>query len=347
MLTLDGSTGEGGGQILRTSLALSMVTGQPFRVFSIRARRARPGLMRQHLCAVRAAAEVSGATLSGDEIGSKELVFTPSAPRAGTYHFAIGSAGSATLVLQTVLPALLLTKGHSTVVLEGGTHNPMAPPWDFLDRSFFPMLRRLGAKITGELTSYGFYPAGGGRVEVSIEGGADLGELVLPERGSLVKTQLRGLVSQISGAVAVREVESFLAEVPWERSCGRPEVIRNSPGPGNALVADLECEHVTEVFTAFGERGVPAESVGQRLANEVKRYLNAGVPVGEHLADQLLLPMSLGKGGTFRTLAPSDHTRTQAEVIRAFLGTEIRFRSAAEDDVLVEVPGSALKAPSN
>ena len=338
MLTLDGSTGEGGGQVLRTSLGLSMVTGQPFRVHSIRARRPRPGLMRQHLCAVRAAAEVSGGTLSGDEIGSKELVFNPGAPRAGTYHFAVGSAGSATLVLQTVLPALLLTKGTSSLVIEGGTHNSKAPSWDSIERAFFPLVRRLGGNVSGAISSYGFYPAGGGRLEVTIEGRAKLDELVLRERGRVVSTRLRAMVSQIPGIVGAREVEHFCTELPWwDRTTARPEVIKNSPGPGNALVADVICEHVTEVFTAYGERGLRAEFVAQHAAKEIGRYLHAEVPIGEHLADQLLLPMAIGQGGAFRTLEPSDHTRTQAEIIRSFTGTTIRFTELRTDDVLVEV----------
>lgn len=338
MLTLDGSTGEGGGQILRTSLSLSMVTGQPFRVFAIRAGRARPGLMRQHLCAVRAAAEVSNATLSGDEIGSKELVFHPQAVRSGTYHFAIGSAGSATLVLQTVLPALLLAEGPSTLVLEGGTHNSMAPSWDAIDRAFFPILQRLGGRVSGVLRSYGFYPAGGGKLEITIEGGAKLGELNLRERGKVVDMQLRALISQIPGIVGAREVEAFCNAVSWwDRDKSRPEVVKNSPGPGNALVADVQCANVTEVFTMFGERGLRSEIVSETLAKEVERYVSADVPIGEHLADQILLPMALGKGGVYRTLALSDHTRTQAEVIRLFLGTTIRFQESKPDDVLVEV----------
>jgi len=341
MLTLDGSAGEGGGQILRTSLGLSMVTGQPFRVHSIRARRVRPGLMRQHLCAVRAAAEVSGATLSGDEIGSKELVFKPAAARAGTYHFSIGSAGSATLVLQTVLPALLLAEGTSSLVLEGGTHNSMAPTWDAIERAFFPLVRSMGAKLSGTITSYGFYPAGGGKLEITVEGGAKLDELVLRNRGQVVTTQLRALVSQIPGIVGAREVESFCAAVPWwDRSTARPEVVKQSPGPGNVLVADIVCEHVTEVFAMFGERGLRSEIVAETLAKTVQRYIDADVPIGEHLADQILLPMALGRGGSYRTVALSEHTRTQAEVIRLFLGTTIRFQKTNEtkpDDVLVEV----------
>lgn len=338
MITLDGSTGEGGGQILRTSLGLSMVTGQAFRVHSIRARRSRPGLMRQHLCAVRAAAEVSGATLSGDEIGSKELVFQPGTVRSGTYHFAIGSAGSATLVLQTVLPALLRVEGNSSLTIEGGTHNSKAPPWDSLDRSFLPLICRMGANVSGTLHSYGFYPAGGGKIDVAIEGGAKLGELVLRERGKTVETRLRAMISQIPGSVGVREVEAFCAEVSWwDRANSRPDVIRNSPGPGNALVADIISENVTEVFTTFGERGIKSETVAQTLAQEVERYIRADVPIGEHLADQILLPMALGKGGVYRTLGLTDHTKTQAEIIRTFLGTKIRFQETKTDDIVVEV----------
>ncbi|MRG94357.1 RNA 3'-terminal phosphate cyclase [Polyangium spumosum] len=340
MLVLDGSTGEGGGQILRSSLALSMVTGQAFRVHSIRAKRSKPGLMRQHLVAVRAAAEVSGAEVTGDAIGSRELVFKPGVVRHGSYRFAIGSAGSATLVLQTVLPALLVSEGSSSLVFEGGTHNPMAPPFDFVERAFLPIVRKMGAKVSARLVSYGFYPAGGGRVEVSIEGNTKLAGLSLLDRGEVQRTQLRAIVSQIPGSVGVREVEAFLAEVPWDPACARPEVVKNSPGPGNALVADVESNHVTEVFTAFGERGVRAEVVAEKLAKEVKRYLEAGVPVGEHLADQLLLPMALGQGGAFRTLAPSGHTRTQVEVIRTFLGTEVRLDERGAEECVIEVEGA-------
>lgn len=338
MLTLDGSSGEGGGQILRTSLGLSMVTGLPFRVHSIRARRQRPGLMRQHLCAVRAAAEVCGATLSGDEILSKELVFQPGKARSGTYHFAIGSAGSATLVLQTVLPALLMAEGTSSLVIDGGTHNALAPTWDSIERSFFPLLRRLGADVSGAIHAYGFYPAGGGKLEVTIEGGRKLGELVLRDRGKITETRLRAMVSQIAGVVGAREVESFCEAIPWwDRASSRPDVIRNSPGPGNVMVADIVSEHVTEVFSGYGERGLRAEVVAETLAKTVKHYVDANVPIGEYLADQILLPMALGRGGSYRTLAPSNHTRTQAEVIRMFLGTNIRFHETKPDDVLVEV----------
>src|SRR5262245_17125561 len=174
MIIIDGSSGEGGGQILRTALALSLVTGTPFRIQKIRAGRPKPGLLRQHLTAVQAAVEVGSASASGAELGSQELSFWPGKVRAGAYRFAIGPAGSACLVVQTVLPPLLLAGGPSSLVVEGGTHNPFAPPWDFLARAFFPLLQRMGARVSTTLERHGFFPAGGGRLRVEIEPGPAL-----------------------------------------------------------------------------------------------------------------------------------------------------------------------------
>ncbi|MFN7134491.1 MAG: RNA 3'-terminal phosphate cyclase, partial [Myxococcales bacterium] len=184
MLTIDGSMGEGGGQIIRTSLACALITGKSFRITKIRARRAKPGLMRQHLTAVRAAAEIGDAEVTGAEVGSSELTFRPGKLRAGDYHFAIGTAGSTTLVLQTVLPALLMASGPSSVVLEGGTHNPMAPTYDFLERCFLPLVERLGPRVSTRLERPGFYPAGGGRWSVQLAP-APLKGFELLERGEL------------------------------------------------------------------------------------------------------------------------------------------------------------------
>ena len=161
MIELDGSQGEGGGQILRTSLALSMATGQPVAIEKIRAGRAKPGLMRQHLACVKAAAQISGAQVEGAELGSQSLRFVPGPVRAGEYRFAIASAGSCMLVLQTVLPPLLLADAPSHLHLSGGTHNPMAPPFHFLERAFAPLVRRLGADLQLVLRRCGFYPAAG------------------------------------------------------------------------------------------------------------------------------------------------------------------------------------------
>ena len=153
---------------MRTALALSMVTGRSFRIENIRAGRKKPGLMRQHLTSVNAAAEVCRAEVKGNELGSTELEFFPGTVRPGNYHFSVGTAGSTTLVLQTVLPPLMIAQAPSTLTLEGGTHNPFAPPYDFLERVFAPVIERMGPKIDLNIEGYGFYPAGGGKIKIQI-----------------------------------------------------------------------------------------------------------------------------------------------------------------------------------
>lgn len=179
---IDGQRGEGGGQILRTALALSLVTGRPVRFRNIRARRARPGLRPQHRTAVLAAARVGAARIEGNSVGSTELEFEPTMLSPGVHHFDIGTAGSTTLVLQTILPALLSADAPSSVRIVGGTHNPLAPCFDFLERAFVPLLRRMGADVSIRLERAGFVPAGGGSLVVEVRP-TKLAPLVLHERG--------------------------------------------------------------------------------------------------------------------------------------------------------------------
>ena len=197
MILIDGSEGEGGGQILRTSLALSLVTGQPFRLENIRAGRQKPGLLRQHLTAVEAATTVGAAEVIGAALGSKTLEFRPGAVTPGNYRFAVGTAGSATLVLQTVLPPLLTANAISTLTLEGGTHNPFAPPFDFLARCFAPLIQRMGPTIELELRRPGFFPAGGGKFHARIEPVKRLARFDLLERGPLRQHRARVIISKI------------------------------------------------------------------------------------------------------------------------------------------------------
>jgi RNA 3'-terminal phosphate cyclase (ATP) len=337
MLTIDGSAGEGGGQILRTSLALSLVTTTPIRIDRIRARRKRPGLLAQHLVAVRAAAAVGGAEASGAEPGSATLTFVPGALRPGSYRFAIGSAGSATLVLQTVLVPLLLAPGPSDVVVEGGTHNPMAPPFDFLARAFLPLLGRIGARAGVTLERHGFYPAGGGRLRLEVEPAARLGRLDLVERGEVRERRARALVARLPRHVAERELRVVADRLGWPAEALEVVEVRDSAGPGNVLLLEVECREATELVTGFGERGVRAEAVAEAAVSELGRWLEAGVPVGGHLADQLLLPLALGQGGTFRTLAPTQHFRSNAEVIGRFLPVAVVVTEEEGGTVRVEV----------
>jgi RNA 3'-terminal phosphate cyclase (ATP) len=340
MLQLDGRSGEGGGQILRTALSLALVTGQPFRLTSIRARRRTPGLLRQHLTSVQAAASIGNASVEGAEIGSTELTFRPGALQGGEHRFAVGTAGSATLVFQTALPALLRASTPSTILLEGGTHNPMAPSFDFLERAFLPLLRRIGADVRAELRSWGFYPAGGGHLAFHVEPWVNTYPLALLERGEHRATWAVAAYAGLPFAVAERELEAVGRALGIAAADRRPLVVRNSRGPGNALLVGIEHEHVTELIAALGEKGKSAEQVAAEAAEEARAYLAHGAPVGEHLADQLLLPLALGQGGVYRTGPLSLHTQTQIETIQRFLSATIRVREVSEAVREIEVnPG--------
>ena len=339
MISLDGSFGEGGGQILRSALALSVATRTPFRMERIRAGRARPGLLRQHLTALRAAAAISEAEVEGAELRSQQITFRPHAVAAGEYTFAVGSAGSAGLVLQTVLPPLLTAAGRSRLVLEGGTHNPMAPPFDFLAKAFLPLLGRMGARVDARLERPGFYPAGGGRFSVTVTPVPSLARLDLLQRGELRTRRARALVAKLPRHIGERELKVVQRELGWDESCLSLESIGDAAGPGNVLILEIESEHVTEVFTGFGEVHVRAETVAERATREAQRYLESGVPIGQHLADQMLLPLGLAGGGSFRTLALTRHTTTNIEVLRRFLDLHVTVSPSGPDDLLVQIDG--------
>ena len=325
MIELDGATGEGGGQILRSSLTLSMITGQPFRIKNIRANRAKPGLMRQHLMAVQSAAQVSGAAITGAEVGSTQLTFVPKKIKAGDYQFAIGTAGSCTLVLQTLLLALSHADGPSTIRISGGTHNPMAPPVQFLQRAYCRMLASMGVKVDISLVRSGFYPAGGGVVVATVEPCAQMRQVSIMEPGERRAAYAEAIVAGIPGRVGARELEVVGAAMGWGESQLLMRGLPGEQGPGNALMITLENAHTTEVFTAIGEKMVRAEQVAKNVVAEVREYMVSGAAVGEHLADQLLLPMALAGGGSFTASSVSQHTRTNAEVIARFLPIDVSF----------------------
>lgn len=339
MITIDGSQGEGGGQILRSALALALVTGQPFRLEQIRAGRQKPGLLRQHLTAVEAATTIGTAEVTGPALGSRTLEFRPRTVTPGNYRFAVGTAGSATLVLQTVLPPLLIASGTSTLTLEGGTHNPFAPPFDFLARCFVPLGQRMGPVIELELRRPGFFPAGGGKFHARIEPVKRLTRLDLMERGAIRRQCARALVSKIPESIGERELAVVREQLGWTAEECVVETVPNPMGPGNALLLEIETEHVTAIFTSFGERGRTAEAVASDACAAARTWLEAGVPVDEHLADQLLLPMALAGGGSFRTVKPSLHSTTNAAIIERFLPVKIQFAPEGENLCRVEVSG--------
>jgi RNA 3'-terminal phosphate cyclase (ATP) len=330
MIQIDGSFGQGGGQVLRTSLSLSLATGKPFRIENIRAKREKSGLLRQHLTAVQAAAEISSGQVEGAQLGSTALTFVPGQVRSGEYKFAIGTAGSGTLVLQTILPALMTASGPSHIEIEGGTHNPAAPPFDFLQRSFLPLIERMGPKVTVNLERYGFYPAGGGRFTVDITPCAELQPLELGDRGEITEKRVRALVANLPYHIARREMDTIAKLLEWPPECLHCEDTKNSVSPGNVLIIEITTGPVTEMFTSFGKIGVSAEKVAAEAADQARAYLNSKAAVGEHLADQLLLPMALAGGGSFTTVGLDTHATTNMQVIQQFL--PVRFDVSAENE---------------
>jgi RNA 3'-terminal phosphate cyclase (ATP) len=332
MLEIDGSQGEGGGQILRTSLTLSLTTGCPVRVFNIRAGRRKPGLLRQHLTALQAAAEIGNAETRGAELHSRDVTFIPQDVVAGTYHFAVGTAGSAMLVLQTVLPALLRASESSSLTIEGGTHNPFAPPFEFIERCLLPLLNRIGSQVSATLDRPGFYPAGGGRASVVIEPATVKQEqkLELLERGDLVALRATSVVSRLPRHIAEREVATLAQRLDLRDDQTTIVEETRAIGPGNVVSVEVESANVTERFTGFGKQGVSGERVAAGVAREVTAYLAADVPVGSHLADQLLLPLALVAGGCYRTCEPTPHTLTNIDVIQRFLDVEITVRQETD-----------------
>ena len=331
-IELDGSHGEGGGQILRTALTLSMLTGTPFRINHIRAKRGKPGLLRQHLTAVNAAAQVCTAEVGGATLGSQRLTFTPSAIRGGDYRLAIGSAGSCTLVLQTILPALWFADAPSNVLVSGGTHNPAAPPADFLMRVWHPLMQRMGVTMEIELLRHGFYPAGGGEIRASVRPLSRLQAISLCERGKLEPPRATAVVAGIPGDVAKRELAALSAQLVAELGEIDPTIrdLASREGPGNALLCEVRAENITELFTALGQKGLASEAVARLLAEEVRRHLQSGAPVGEHLADQLLLPFALAGSGEFVTSTRSSHLETNIDIIEKFLPVTIRATEEAK-----------------
>lgn len=364
VLKIDGSTGEGGGQIIRSALSLSMLTGIPIEITNIRARRIKSGLMRQHLVCVQASQQISAAKVTGDYLGSTALGFAPNAIKSGSYTFDIGSAGSTTLVLQTLLPALLFANTNvqdsslytkqnvSTVTIKGGTHNPLAPTSDFLTKAFVPALAKLGMQVEIELIQAGFAPIGGGELIATIMPfmrRAKASPFNLTERGELTHIELVANALNLDHDICLRELASaksaLLDADIYEGLITTQSNKLRGIGEGNTCYAvvthqleDKSKNSHHEVFTLLGAKRTSAEKIGNRLAGLVKRYVfKTDALVDECLTDQLLLPLALAGGGEFTARVISQHTETQAWLIEQFLPVQITFKAIDEDKTLVRV----------
>lgn len=336
LLVIDGSAGEGGGQLLRTSLALSIITGRPFSLERIRAGRKKPGLMRQHLTCVKAAALICNAEVEGATVGSTEITFRPGPVTGGIHHLDIGSAGSVSLVLQTIAFPLMHAREAAEIKVRGGTHALWAPPYPFLEVSWLPLVQRAGGRIALELKSAGFYPAGGGEVVLKTEPTDEWKALHLGAPSVLAPLDLTAIVSQLSEGIARRELAAA-AELLADSKVTLSSAMVKSPGPGNAmwLVARDEVTNIANVFSGIGDPGVKAEDIGESVAKSFLAWRASGTSVEEHLADQVMLPIVMSGAGSYTTNVLSLHSKTNLEVIHAF--TEKRFRcfQIADDQVRI------------
>ena len=334
MIEIDGSYGEGGGQILRTALSLSCLLGKPFRIYDVRKGRARPGLAPQHLVAVRAAQRLTRAEVSGDAKGSTELTFSPRGVSGGEFAFDIGTAGSTSLVLQTMIPALLFSGGKSRVTLSGGTHVPFSPSFHYLVEVFAPFLRRLGVEIRLEIESFGFYPRGGGRIRAEIRPAREVVPLRVRARGEVVRLDGISAVGNLPLSIAERQkgalLETLLPKLRQLESPVRIE-LKSVPTPGQGTFVFLRGEFAGSVagFTSLGARGKRAEAVGEEAAREFLAYHETEGALDPHLADQIVLYLSLGAGeSVFTTTSVTRHLLTNLWVIGQF--HDFRYRIDGE-----------------
>lgn len=339
LLTIDGTYGEGGGQVLRSALTLALVTGRPFRLVNIRAGRKRPGLRPQHLAAIIGAAGISGARCTGAMVDSTELTFVPATVTPGNYRFDIGTAGSAPLVLQTLLLPLSRVKGPSSVTVSGGTHVPWSPSFHYLAWQWAPFMERLGCSLQLHLRQAGYYPRGGGIIEAATGGSASLRPFELLERGPLLNLRIISLVSNLPESIARRQADRLVQRL---RPCGiepNCEIVQQpGRGRGTALTVLAQCEHSSLCCSTLGAPGRPAEKVADQAADELLAMLATDGAIDPYLADQLLLPLALAPGSScLRTTGISDHLLTNAWLIGHFLSAAIDIDGVPGEPGLIRV----------
>jgi RNA 3'-terminal phosphate cyclase (ATP) len=343
---IDGSFGEGGGQILRTSLSLSCITGKSFQIKNIRAARRNPGLAKQHLSCIEAAGKICKATANGAQLSSKELEFQPAAIQGGNFFFDIGSAGSATLVAQTLLPALFLADKPSSITIIGGTHNPMAPPFDFIEKTFLPAIATASFYAECKLTRYGFYPAGGGKInfEIKPKPKDSSVQINLCQEAKEMQITAKVYTAHLPSAITQRQRKLLLAS-PLAQPDNNLRLteplniagielidVKDSNGPGNCVTIELfdNKSRRTTVFSGFGMRGKRSEEVINEVVSLVTNFLNSDAEVDYFLADQLLVYLAIAGSGQFTTERISTHLETNIEIITKFLPVKFRIESQGD-----------------
>jgi len=320
IVSIDGSAGEGGGQILRTSLALSCITGKTLHIGNIRAARRNPGLAKQHISCVRAACQICNGKCNGAVQHSQVLNFQPGLVQDGNFCFDIGSAGSVSLVIQTVLPVLFLVDIPSTVTVTGGTHNPLAPPFDFLSETFLPAVEAADFHGSCKLVKHGFFPAGGGKITFNILPRQINSHKIINFCEPTDKPQISARIytAKLPENIAGKQ-RSLLLQSGLDFKDIEHIEVTDSDGPGNCVVIRLRSTNHTTVFTAFGQRGKPSHKVISEVVDLAKDFLDSGAAVDSFLADQLLIYMAISKAGCFITNALAAHLTTNMEIIKKFL----------------------------
>jgi len=324
MIEIDGSFGEGGGQILRTSLSLSCLLNRPFRIFNIRKKRKKPGLMPQHLMGIRSLKLISNAKVEGDSEDSTELLFEPSEAKAGDYIFDIGTAGSTSLLLQAILPALIFLKNRSSLTLKGGTHVPFSPPFHYISEIFIPTLNKLGIGVKAKIESYGFYPKGGGKVNVEITPLDGIKGMNFLERGEIKKVRGVSGVGNLPISIAERQRDAALKVLAFQGLDVKIETLSVSTlGQGTFIFLEVVTDNCLAGFSSLGERGKKAELVGEEAAKNLLDYYSTSACLDHHLADQIVLYLAFAQGeSSFTTSEISNHLLTNLWAIEKFLGIQ-------------------------
>jgi len=327
LIKIDGSHGEGGGQILRTALALSAFLRKPFTISHIRSKRPNPGLQAQHLEAVMASARITEAQTEGVKFGSQEITFVPQEVLPGEYQFELRTAGSVTLLLQAIFLPLCFSKGISTVTLIGGTHVLWSPSFHYLSEVFLRTLEKMGVSAEAAIEKWGFYPKGGGRIQLKINPVQELKPISLTDRGSLENIRGISAISNLPRHVSARQKEHALKRIQRELQIdGEITILDNVPsnGPGSFLFLLAECERGLAGFSSLGARGKPAERVADEAVDSLKIFLESEGCIDPYLADQLAPFMALAKGNSsFTTAQTTGHLLTNLWVIQLFLDVTI------------------------
>ncbi|MEM1689215.1 MAG: RNA 3'-terminal phosphate cyclase [Candidatus Hadarchaeales archaeon] len=352
MLEIDGSIGEGGGSVVRISTAICALLGKPVRIFNIRAKRPKPGLQPQHLKAIKALAEITSGEVKGAQIGSTEIHFYPGKILSGNYRIDIGTAGSTTLILQTIMPPAAFADGSITVEISGGTDNPMAPPIDFWKNVTLRILEKMGYRAKIECLRRGHYPVGGGLIKAEIEPIEILKSIVLTEPGKVERilgiahsVKLPPNVAQRMAHAATKKLlRAGYSNIEIKKETYKPEEDPHlAPGAGITLWAETENGCILGA-SALGKPGKPAERVGEEAANKLAAQLSSGAGVDEHLADQLIPYMAIANGRSEISCAKLTlHTMTNIILMEKIVGVRFDIKGEMGEFARISVEGIGFK----